>query len=54
MIQTAVLDKIEAVARAIEFLVDLKDVDARSDDALVAACALAELFGLTQSLDSPR
>jgi hypothetical protein len=44
MIQTAVLDKIEAVARAIEFLVDLKDVDARSDDALVAACALAELF----------
>jgi hypothetical protein len=44
MTQSASLDKIEAVARAIELFADLKDVAARSDDALVAACALAELF----------
>src|SRR5262245_5834832 len=44
MTQPASLHKIEAVARAIELFADLKDVAARSDDALVAACALAELF----------
>src|SRR5262245_35150861 len=44
MTQSASLHKIEAVARAIELFADLKDVAARSDDALVAACALAELF----------
>src|SRR5262245_8759033 len=44
MTQSASLDKIEAVARAIELFADLKDVAARSDEALVAACALAELF----------
>jgi GAF domain len=45
MIQMAVLDKIETVACAIEFLVHLMDKDVRSpDDALDAVCALAELF----------
>ena len=44
MTQSASLDKIEGVARAIELFAELKDVAARSDDALVAACALAELF----------
>src|SRR5262245_3494115 len=44
MTQSASLDKVEAVARAIELFADLKDIAARSDDALVAACALAELF----------
>ena len=45
MTQAAVLDKIETVACAIEFLVHLIDKDLRSpDDALDAACALAELF----------
>ena len=44
MTHSASLDKIEAVARAIELFADLKDVAARSDDALVAACALAELL----------
>src|SRR5262245_11868695 len=44
MTQSASLHKIEAVARAIELLADLKDVAPRSDDALVAACALAELL----------
>lgn len=37
------LDKIETVARAIEFLVQLTDEDVRlPEDALVEACALAE------------
>ena len=45
MTQSAVLGKIETVACAIEFLVHLIDKDLRSpDDALDAACALAELF----------
>ena len=45
MTQAAVLDKIETVACAIEFLVRLIDKDVWvSDDALDAACALAELF----------
>jgi hypothetical protein len=45
MTQAAVLDKMETVACAIEFLVHLIDQDLRSpDDALDAACALAELF----------
>jgi Protein of unknown function (DUF3606) len=44
MTQSASLDKIEAVAQAIELFAELKDVAARSDDALVAACALAELL----------
>jgi hypothetical protein len=45
MIQSAVLDRMETVACAIEFLVRLIDEDMRSpDDALDAACALAELF----------
>ena len=45
MMQAAPLGKIETVARAIEFLVHLTDEDMRSpDDALVAACALAERF----------
>ena len=44
MTQSAVLDKIETVACAIELLVHLIDKDVRSpDDALDAACALAEL-----------
>ena len=43
--QSAVLDRIETVACAIEFLVRLIDEDMKSpDDALDAACALAELF----------
>jgi hypothetical protein len=43
MAQSAALDKIETVARAIEFLVQLTDEDVRSpEDALVEACALAE------------
>ena len=44
MTQSASLDKIEAVAQAIELFAELKDVAARSDDALVAAWVLAELF----------
>src|SRR5262245_58897125 len=45
MTQAVVLDKIETVACAIEFLVNLIDRDLRSPDhALDAACALAELF----------
>ena len=45
MIQSAVLDRMETVACAIEFLVRLIDEDMRSpDNALDAACALAELF----------
>lgn len=45
MSQCAPLDKIETVARTIEFLVHLIDKDVRSPDAaLDAACALAELF----------
>jgi hypothetical protein len=45
MRQAAMLDKIETVACAIEFLVHLIDKDLRSPDkALDAACALAELF----------
>src|SRR5262245_66054988 len=45
MTQAAVLDKIETVACAIEFLVRLIDKDVWApDDALDAACALAELF----------
>ena len=45
MIQSAMPDKIETVACAIEFLVHLMDNDVRSaDGALDAACALAELF----------
>src|SRR5215510_3456980 len=45
MTQSAMPDKIETVACAIEFLVHLIDKDLRSpDDALDAACALAELF----------
>ena len=45
MTQAAVLDKMEAVACAIEFLVNLIDRDLPSPDhALDAACALAELF----------
>ena len=45
MTQSASLDRIETVACAIEFLVHLIDKDLRSpDDALDAACALAELF----------
>ena len=43
--QSAVLDRIETVACAIEFLVHLIDEDMRSpDEALDAACALAEQF----------
>jgi hypothetical protein len=43
MAQSAALDKIETVARAIEFLVQLTAEDVRSpEDALVEACALAE------------
>ena len=43
MTQSAVLDKIETVACAIELLVHLIDKDVRSpDDVLDAACALAE------------
>jgi hypothetical protein len=43
MAQSAALDKIETMARAIEFLVQLTDKDVRSpEDALVEACALAE------------
>jgi hypothetical protein len=43
MTQSAVLDKIETVACAIELLVHLIDKDVRSpDDALDAACELAE------------
>ena len=43
MAQSAALDKIETVARAIEFLVQLTDEDVRSPEgALVEACALAE------------
>ena len=45
MTQSAVLDRIETVACAIEFLVHLIDEDMRSpDEALDAACALAEQF----------
>ena len=45
MAQSATLDKIETVACAIEFLVHLVDKNVSSpDDAMVAACALAELF----------
>jgi hypothetical protein len=44
MTQSASRDKIEAVAQAIELFAELKDVAARSDDALVAAWVLAELF----------
>jgi GAF domain-containing protein len=45
MTQAPVLNKTETVACAIEFLVHLIDKDVRSpDDALDAACALAELF----------
>src|SRR5262245_35597845 len=45
MTQSAMPDKIETVACAIEFLVHLMDKDVRSaDGALDAACALAELF----------
>jgi hypothetical protein len=45
MTQSAVPDRIETVACGIEFLVHLIDEDVRSpDDALVAACALADLF----------
>src|SRR5262245_2656413 len=45
MTQAAVLDKIETVACAIEVLVRLIDKDVWApDDALDAACALAELF----------
>jgi hypothetical protein len=45
MTQSASLDKIETVACAIEFLANLIDKDVQSlDDALDAACALAELF----------
>ena len=45
MTQSAVLDRIETVASAIEFLVHLIDEDMRSpDEALDAACALAEQF----------
>ena len=45
MTQSALLDRMETVACAIEFLVRLIDEDMRSpDDALDAACALAELF----------
>jgi len=45
MTQAAVLDRIETVACAIEFLVHLIDTDVWSADAaLDAACALAELF----------
>ena len=40
MAQSAALDKIETVPRAIEFLVHLTDEDVRSpEDALVEACA---------------
>jgi hypothetical protein len=43
MTQSAAPDKIEAMTRAIEFLVHLIDEDVRSlDEALAAACALAE------------
>jgi hypothetical protein len=43
------------VACAIEFLVHLMDKDVSSpDDEMVAACALAELFGQTQSRATPR
>jgi GAF domain-containing protein len=43
MAQSTTLDKIETVARAVEFLVQLTDEDMRSpEDALVEACALAE------------
>src|SRR5262249_3746197 len=45
MKETAMLDKIEIIACAIEFLVHLIDKDVQSPDgALDAACALAELF----------
>jgi hypothetical protein len=45
MTQSATLDKIETIACAIEFLVHLMDKDVSSpDDAMVAVCALAELF----------
>jgi len=45
MTQSAVLDRTETVAWAIEFLVHLIDTDEWSADAaLDAACALAELF----------
>ena len=45
MTQSAVLDRIETAACAIEFLVHLIDEDMRSpDEALDAACALAEQF----------
>ena len=45
MTQSAVLDRMKTMACAIEFLVHLIDEDVRSpDDAMVAACALAELF----------
>jgi GAF domain len=45
MAQSATLDKIETFACAIEFLVHLVDKNMSSpDDAMVAACALAELF----------
>jgi hypothetical protein len=43
MTQSAVLDRMETVACAIEFLVRVIDEDMRSpDDALDAACELAE------------
>ena len=45
MTQSAMLDEVETTACAIEFLVHLMDTDVSSpDDAMVAACALAELF----------
>jgi hypothetical protein len=45
MTQSAMTDKIETVACAIEFLIHLMDNDVPSTDgALDAACALAELF----------
>jgi hypothetical protein len=45
MIQTAVLDRQEVMAEAVEFLVHLIDEDVwSSDDALAATCILAERF----------
>ena len=45
MTQSTTLDKVETMMRAIEFLVDVADKDARSpEDELVAVCALAERF----------
>jgi len=45
MTQSTALDKVESMARAIEFLVHFSDEDVWSpEDELAAVCALAERF----------